>query len=97
LLSRRAVDALLEMRETHRFLRGMVPWLGFPTAEVRYTPARRAIGESKFTLRRRLRLALDGILSFSKVPLRLSFVAGVPALAIGLLAYAYALFQCGSA
>lgn len=93
LLSRRAVDALLSLQETHRFLRGMVQWLGFPSAEVRYVPARRAAGEPKYTFRQRLRLALDGILSFSKTPLRLPLLAGLPAVAFGLLTCGYALLR----
>ena len=55
LMSRTAVDALLRMGETHRFVRGMVQWLGFPTSEVHYVPAERGAGRSKYSLRRRLR------------------------------------------
>jgi len=69
LLSRRALDALLRMPERHRFLRGMVHWLGFPTAEVRFTAPPRFAGRSKFTVIRMIRLARDGLLSFSRVPL----------------------------
>jgi dolichol-phosphate mannosyltransferase len=97
LLSRRAVAALLSLHETHRFLRGLVPWLGFPSAAVRYVPAARAAGEPKYTFRRRLQLALDGILSFSKAPLRLPLLAGLPAVAFGLLTCAYAALQWLSA
>jgi dolichol-phosphate mannosyltransferase len=82
LLSRRAVDALLRMRETHRFLRGMVQWLGFRVAEVPFRPAGRRAGVSKYTLRRMAGFACDGLLSFSKVPLRLALVAGLAALAV---------------
>src|SRR5262245_1537894 len=69
LLSRRALDVLLKMPERHRFLRGMVHWLGFPTAEVRFAAPPRFAGRSKFTLVRMIRLARDGLLSFSRVPL----------------------------
>jgi dolichol-phosphate mannosyltransferase len=69
LLSRRALDVLLRMPERHRFLRGMVHWLGFPTAEVRFTAPPRFAGRSKYTLVRMIRLARDGLLSFSRVPL----------------------------
>src|SRR5262249_53537356 len=85
LLSRRAVDALLELRETHRFLRGMVQWLGFPVAEVTFQPARRRAGSSKYDVRRMLRFAADGLLSFSRVPLRVSFFLGLLACAVALL------------
>src|SRR5207245_7201690 len=50
LLSRRAVHALLRLRETHRFLRGLVQWLGFPTAEVPFRTAPRPAGVSKFSV-----------------------------------------------
>jgi polyisoprenyl-phosphate glycosyltransferase len=69
LLSRKALDALLRMPERHRFLRGMVHWLGFPTAEVPFVAPPRFAGRSKFTLVRMVRLARDGLLSFSRVPL----------------------------
>jgi glycosyltransferase involved in cell wall biosynthesis len=69
LLSRTALDALLRMPERHRFVRGMVHWLGFPTAEVSFTAPPRFAGRSKFTVVRMVRLARDGLLSFSRVPL----------------------------
>lgn len=77
LLSRRAVDDLLRMRESHRYLRGMVQWLGYPTAEVRFEPGERLAGRSKYTLRKMIRLALDGLCSFSRVPLRLPITVGL--------------------
>ncbi len=81
LMSRKAVDALLQLNETHRFLRGMVQWLGFPVAEVTFQPASRKAGISKYTLRRMFSFAFDGILSFSKAPLRFSLFMGLLALA----------------
>lgn len=76
LMSRRAVRALLSLNETHRYLRGMVQWLGFPTAEVPFAPNARKAGVSKYTLAKMVRLASDGLFSFSRVPLRLSVAAG---------------------
>ncbi len=76
LLSRKAVDGLLRLHEKHRFLRGMVNWLGYRTATVSFYPASRGAGATKYTLRRMLALAVDAMLSFSKLPLRLSFVLG---------------------
>src|SRR5262249_23543218 len=58
LMSRRALDSLLELRETHRFLRGLVSWLGFPTAEISFVPKNRQAGVSKYTMRRMANLAL---------------------------------------
>lgn len=69
LMSRKALDALLRMPERHRFIRGMVHWLGFSTSEVNFLAPPRFKGKSKFTLVRMIRLARDGLLSFSRVPL----------------------------
>jgi dolichol-phosphate mannosyltransferase len=69
LLSRKALDALIRMPERLRFLRGMVHWLGFSSAEVEFVAPPRFAGESKFTLVRMIRLARDGLLSFSRIPL----------------------------
>ncbi|MSR54251.1 MAG: glycosyltransferase [Gemmataceae bacterium] len=69
LMSRKALDALLRMPERHRFIRGMVHWLGFATSEVNFLAPPRFKGKSKFTLVRMIRLARDGLLSFSRVPL----------------------------
>ncbi len=84
LLSRKAVDALLRLHEKHRFLRGMVNWLGFPTTTVAFFPASRGAGITKYTLRRMLALAIDAMLSFSRLPLRLSFVLGLLFVLVGL-------------
>jgi len=83
LMSRRAVKALLRLRESHRFLRGMVSWLGFPTVTMPYVPASRAAGVSKYTFRKMLRLAADGLLSFSRAPLRLAPAVGGAFAAVG--------------
>jgi dolichol-phosphate mannosyltransferase len=69
LLTRKALDGLLRMPERHRFLRGMVHWLGFAATEVHFVAPPRFAGKSKFTLVRMIRLARDGLLSFSRVPL----------------------------
>jgi dolichol-phosphate mannosyltransferase len=84
LLSRRALNALLQLREQHRFLRGMVQWLGFRSAEIPFTPDERKAGQSKYTVRRMLRLAGDGLFSFSRAPLRVAGYLGLLAVLIGL-------------
>src|SRR5262249_26320788 len=86
LLSRKALTALIQMREVHRFLRGMVYWLGFRTAEIRYTPGQRAAGESHYSFRKMLRLAGDGIFAFSLTPLRWLAGAGLAVLGFGIVA-----------
>ncbi len=83
LLSRKAVDALLRLHEKHRFLRGMVNWLGFPTTTVAFHPASRGAGVTKYTLRRMLALAIDAMLSFSKLPLRLALLLGLMLVVLG--------------
>jgi polyisoprenyl-phosphate glycosyltransferase len=76
LLSRNAADALRRLPEYHRFYRAMVQWIGFRSVILPYTPAQRIEGRSKYSLRKMLRLAKDGMFSFSQAPLRLGFVIG---------------------
>lgn len=76
LLDRRALDALLSMRERNRFLRGMSTWVGFEQAAVTYRRDARFAGETKYTLRKMLRFSLDAISSFSHLPLQLATLLG---------------------
>jgi polyisoprenyl-phosphate glycosyltransferase len=71
LMSRRVVDALGAMPERARFLRGMTSWVGFRQTGVTYVREARFAGESKYPPRKLLQLALDGITSFSTIPIRL--------------------------
>jgi polyisoprenyl-phosphate glycosyltransferase len=84
LMSRPVVLTLRALRERHRFVRGLVWWVGFRQAEVRYERPGRFAGETKFPFRKMLRFAIDGITSFSTVPLRmavwLGLLAGLAAL-----------------
>lgn len=75
LMSRRAIEALKKYEEVNLFLRGIIPTIGFPSATVEYDRAERFAGESKYPLRKMLALAIDGVTSFSPVPLR--FIAGL--------------------
>jgi dolichol-phosphate mannosyltransferase len=90
LTSRRVVLAMRALRETHRFVRGFVVWVGFRQTAVRFVRAGRFAGSTKYPLRRMLRFAVDGITSFSIVPLRLSSffsaLSGLMALGIALWA-----------
>ncbi|MCI0380561.1 MAG: glycosyltransferase family 2 protein [Gemmataceae bacterium] len=95
LLSRAALDALLRMREKHLFLRGQVQWLGFPSAQVHFHSDPRRAGRSKYTLRKMLRLAGDGLFSFSLAPLRAASYLGVAALCAGAAHVVWALFGPG--
>jgi dolichol-phosphate mannosyltransferase len=76
LLDRRALDALLSMRERNRFLRGMTVWVGYTQAAVGYKRDPRYAGETKYTLSRMLRFSLDAISSFSHRPLQLATLLG---------------------
>jgi dolichol-phosphate mannosyltransferase len=76
LMSRRALDALNAMPEQHRFIRGMVSWIGFTQVPIEYDRDPRFAGETKYTLGRMLRFAADAISGFSIVPLRLSTYVG---------------------
>ena len=71
LMSRRAVEALRQYREVNVFLRGIVPLVGFPTAVVEYERSERLAGTSKYPLRKMISFALEGLTSFSVVPLRI--------------------------
>lgn len=77
LLSRRAVESLMQFREVNLYLRGVIPLLGFKTAIVRYERQARFAGESKYPLRKMLALAVDAITSFSVMPLRLIGMLGL--------------------
>jgi dolichol-phosphate mannosyltransferase len=85
LLDRRALDYLTSMREHHRFVRAMTSWVGFRQVGVPYKRQARKAGETKYTLSRMVRLAIDAITGFSWVPLKLALWSGVAAAALGLL------------
>jgi dolichol-phosphate mannosyltransferase len=77
LMDRRVVEVLKRMPERNRFVRGLRAWAGFRQVGVEYERSVRAAGEVKYTFRKLLRLALDGIFSFSTVPLTLVSQAGL--------------------
>ena len=76
LMDRKTVDALNRFRERARFIRGMVNNLGFRYTTLEFVAPPRFAGHSKFSLRKMLRFALDGITAFSRVPLRLALYVG---------------------
>jgi glycosyltransferase involved in cell wall biosynthesis len=77
LLSRRAVSILSQYQETNLYLRGVVPLLGLPSTEVHYTRSQRLAGETKYRLRDMLGLSVQGITSFSIMPLRVISIVGL--------------------
>ena len=86
LLSRRAVDALRQLRERHRFMKGLFAWIGLPSTAVQYDRAPRARGRSKWSYWRLWNLALEGITSYTIMPLKVATYLG---LAVALLAAMY--------
>ena len=76
LMSRRVVDVLGRTRERHRFLRGLVSWIGFRQIGIPYDRAERRSGETKYPLSKMMKFAIDGITSFSEIPLRFSTYLG---------------------
>jgi polyisoprenyl-phosphate glycosyltransferase len=90
-LSRQAVEALKAMPEYHRFLRGMVSWIGFKTIILPYQPQERISGRSKYSLGKMIRLAMDAIFSFSLVPLYIGLSFGALLFCLAGLEMAYVL------
>ena len=77
LVDRKALDAFLQLRERNRYVRGMFSWVGFRQAAVPYRREAREAGESKYPLRRMVRLAADGFVGFSTAPLRYALGLGL--------------------
>ncbi|MHB8147842.1 MAG: glycosyltransferase family 2 protein [Vulcanimicrobiaceae bacterium] len=97
LMSRRVVEALKRSPERHRFLRGMVSWVGFNQTGVEYDRDERLSGITKYPFTKMIRFAIDGITSFSDVPLRfasyLGFVSSAAAFIYALIVVGYKLFS----
>ncbi len=91
LLTRQVVLSLRRMPEYHRFLRGMVAWSGFKTAILEFTPAERMAGESKYTTRKMMNLAVNATFSFSLVPLYISISIGILFFVLALIEVIYVL------
>ncbi len=85
LMSRRVVDILKTMPERNRYLRGLASWVGFRQTRIRYARDERYAGERKYTLWRSVRLAFDGITSFSRFPLQLVVHLGLAVSLVGFL------------
>ncbi len=86
LMSRRAVEGLLQFKEVNLFLRGMVPMVGYPSSKVYYERAERFAGESKYPLKKMLAFAFEGITSFSTKPLKFINVFALLFLLLGFAA-----------
>lgn len=86
LMDRKVVDLLNAMPERHRFVRGLRAWVGFKQTGVPYDRPTRSAGEAKYTFSKLLALAVDGITSFTVVPLRLATIVGLAASSLSFLA-----------
>ncbi len=91
LLDRKVLDNLLKMPEYHRYLRGMVAWLGFKTVILPYTPEERIAGKSKYSFKKMVRLGSDAIFSFSMAPLYIGLSAGAVFLILAIIEAIYVL------
>jgi glycosyltransferase involved in cell wall biosynthesis len=97
LMSRRVVNALKRSPERHRFLRGMVSWVGFNQTGVEYDRDERLSGQTKYPLPKMIRFAIDGVTSFSDAPLRfasyMGFCVSIVALIYAAMVVVYKLFH----
>ena len=93
LMSKRATEGLLSFKERNLFLRGMVPLVGYPSAKVYYARKERFAGESKYPLKKMIKFALDGITSFSTVPIKLITNLGLLIVFVGICLFIYAIIR----
>ena len=91
LLSRRAVDALLKLKENNRFSKGLFSWIGFDQVYIHYENRERVGGETKWSFKKLLSYAIDGILSFNNKPLRMCIYLGFGLVGISMLYLIYLL------
>jgi glycosyltransferase involved in cell wall biosynthesis len=93
LMDRNALDQFLRMRETYRFVRGMVAWIGFKQTFVEYDRESRFAGTTKYPLKKMLRLASDAILSFSNTPLKIATFVGFITSIVAFFGIIYSLYM----
>lgn len=92
LIDRKVIKALLNINEFELFLRGMVKWIGFKQIGIPYVPEQRFAGESTYSIKALMKLALHGIISFSTKPLYISIFLGVSLAGLGFLFYSVYVF-----
>jgi len=92
IMDRKVIDVLLKMPERDRYVRGMVAWIGFNQIPYYYDRPERIAGVSKYPLWKLIKLALDGIISFSKEPLKISAYIGLFAAMLSFIGIFYALY-----
>tara|TARA_A100001015_G_scaffold280197_1_gene342131 strand:+ start:1022 stop:1978 length:957 start_codon:yes stop_codon:yes gene_type:complete len=93
LMSRRVVNVFNQMPEQHRFIRGMIPWVGFKQEGLLYEREKRYQGKTKFSIKHMINFSMDGITSFSTIPLRLVGILGIGVSILGALYASYVLYE----
>ncbi|RFP63361.1 glycosyltransferase [Hymenobacter lapidiphilus] len=91
-VSRKVVEALRQMPEQNKFIRGQISWIGYRQTYLEYDRAERAGGATGYTYRKMLRLALDGITAFSDVPLKMATISGFVVSGLAFLVMLYTLY-----
>lgn len=92
LLSKKAADALIQHKENNLFIRGLVPALGFRRGTIYFDVGERKAGQSKYTCRKMMKLALDGVTSFSIQPIRMVLCMGITVSAISIVMILYIIY-----
>lgn len=93
LMDRRAVDAMNEIEETSRFMRGLAVWIGFKRTHIFFDRMDRKEGKTAYSFKKMIKLAVDGITSFSHFPLKLATYLGLLSVLIGFVLGVYAIYQ----
>jgi dolichol-phosphate mannosyltransferase len=93
IISRKVINVLKQMPEQQKFLRGQIAWVGFNQTAVEYQREERTAGTSGYTVKKMIRLAMDGITSFSNLPLRIATIAGFLVSGITFCVALYALYS----
>lgn len=93
LLDRKVVNVINDFAEPDLFLRGLINWVGFKSFAIDYVPAKRFTGQSKYSLKKMLNFALNGITQFSIKPLRLAIIIGLIMALLGIIYAIYAVYD----
>ncbi|MBD2766885.1 glycosyltransferase family 2 protein [Hymenobacter sp. BT664] len=93
IISRKVVEGLRQMPEQNKFIRGQISWIGYRQTFIEYDRAERVGGETGYTYRKMIRLALDGITAFSDVPLKIATISGFIVSGIAFLVAIYTLYS----
>ncbi len=93
LMNRKTVNAFLQIGEKDRFTRGLIKWMGFKQSVIEFEAPKRMSGKTKYTLKKMMRFAFDGITSFSSKPLKFSMWTGILSIFLGLIYSVYVIIE----